>query len=112
MPAPFTCDLTAIAPAERRAHQELLRRLGSDAVQRLTELPDGVALRFVADAFDAVLRFVALERLCCPFLTFTLELTLERGAFWLRLTGPEGATEFLRAELDLPPRVARPPWTD
>jgi hypothetical protein len=112
MPAPFICHVTAIAPAGRRAHQELIRRLVSDAVQSLTELPDGVAFRFAADAFDAVVRFLALERLCCPFLTFTLEITPARGALWLRLTGPEGVTEFLQAELDLPPRVARPPWTD
>jgi hypothetical protein len=66
------------------------------------ELPDGLAFRFPAEAYDTVVRFLAGERLCCPFLTFTLEITPERGALWLRLTGPAGIKEFIRAELHLP----------
>jgi hypothetical protein len=102
MPAAFTCDLTAIAPAEREAHQELIRRLVSETIGDSMELPDGLALRFPADAYDAVVRFVAGERLCCPFLTVTLEISPARGAVWLRLTGPAGIKQFLRAELHLP----------
>ncbi len=101
MPAPFRCDLTAIPPAERGAHQELIRRLGSATVGEVLELPDGVALRFPADAYDTVVRFVAGERRCCPFLTFTLEVGPERGALWLRLTGPAGIKALPRAELRL-----------
>jgi hypothetical protein len=111
MPAPFRCDLTAIPPAERAAHEELIRRLVSETVETMTELPDGVAFGCAADAYERVVRFVALERLCCPFLTFTLAVTPERGPLSLRLTGPEGVTAFLEAELGLPPRSARPPWT-
>jgi hypothetical protein len=102
MPAAFTCDLTAIAPAERGAHQELIRRVVSEAVGDIVDLADGVALRFRADAYETVVRFVAGERLCCPFLTVTLEISPARGALWLRLTGPAGIKEFLRAELHLP----------
>ncbi len=102
MPAPFTCDLTAIAPAERRAHEELIRRLVSETVGEIVELPDGLALRFAADACDTVVRFLANERLCCPFLTFTLEISPARGPLWLRLTGPAGIKPFLRAELHVP----------
>jgi hypothetical protein len=102
MPAAFICDLTAIAPAARGAHQELIRRLVSEAVGGIVELPDGLAFRFPAEAYDTVVRFLAGERLCCPFLTFTLEITPERGALWLRLTGPAGIKEFIRAELHLP----------
>jgi hypothetical protein len=100
-PAAFTCDLTAIAPAARGAHQELIRVV-SETVAELVELPDGLALRFPADAYDSVVRFVAGERLCCPFLAFTLEISAARGALWLRLTGPAGIKAFLRAELHLP----------
>ena len=46
------------------------------------------------------------ERLCCPFLTFTLEVSPERGPLLLRLTGAEGVKDFIRAELHLP-TVAR-----
>jgi hypothetical protein len=102
MPAPFTCDLTALAPPERAAHQELVRRLVADTVGDVVELPDGLALRLPAEAYETVVRFLASERLCCPFLTLALEIAPERGALSLRLTGPAGVKPFLRAELHLP----------
>ncbi len=101
MPAPFSCDLTAIRRAERGAHQALIRRLVSEAIGDIVDLPNGLALRFPADAYDTVVRFVAGERLCCPFLSFTLEIASERGGLSLRLTGPAGIKEFLRAALHL-----------
>jgi hypothetical protein len=102
MPAAFTCDLTAISAAERGARQELIRRLVSETVGDIVDLPDGLAFRFPADAYATVVRFVAGERLCCPFLTVTLELSPERGPLELRLTGPAGIKDFIRAELHLP----------
>lgn len=65
-------------------------------------MADGLAFRFPADEYDAVVRFVASERRCCPFLNFSLEVPSERGPLWLRLTGPEGVKDFIRAELHLP----------
>src|SRR5260370_1918415 len=99
MPAAFTCDLTAIAPAEREGHQELIRRLVSETIGDSMELPDGLALRLPADAYDAVVRFVAGERLCCPFLTFTLEISPAPGPLWLRLPGPPLLTHSLPPQL-------------
>src|SRR5260370_2693754 len=97
MPAAFTCDLTAIAPAEREGHQELIRRLVSETIGDSMELPDGLALRLPADAYDAVLRFVACERLCGPCRTFTLDIRPPRGPFGLRLTSPARTTQSLPA---------------
>jgi hypothetical protein len=37
-----------------------------------------------------------LERLCCPFVHYTLEIERNRGPFWYRMTGGEGVKEFLR----------------
>jgi hypothetical protein len=37
-----------------------------------------------------------IERLCCPFVHYTLEIEPNRGPFWLRMTGREGVKEFLR----------------
>ena len=45
--------------------------------------------------------FVSLERRCCPFLTFAIELDAEGGGLWLRMTGPAGVKEFLTLELGL-----------
>ena len=101
---PFACDLLAIPPAARGPHQRLTRRLMAEAVGEIREAPDGVALRFPADEYEAVAQFVARERLCCPFLRFTVEVAPGGGPLWLRLSGPEGVTEFLRTELHLPAR--------
>ncbi len=39
------------------------------------------------------------ERRCCPFLDLAIEKEPQDGPLWLRLTGPEGVKEFLKAEL-------------
>jgi hypothetical protein len=78
----------------------------TEAVEEIRELADGLAFRFPAEEYDSVSEFVGRERLCCPFLTFTLEVSPERGPLGLRLTGAEGVKAFIRAELQLP-SVAR-----
>jgi hypothetical protein len=40
-----------------------------------------------------------LEKLCCPFLNFTLEVEAENGSVWLGLTGREGVKAFVREEI-------------
>jgi hypothetical protein len=106
MSIPFACDMSAIPVEKRGAHHALIRRLMTEAVQEISELPDGLAFRFSAAEYDAVTEFVGRERLCCPFLTFTLEVSPQRGPLLLRLTGTEGVKDFIRAELRLP-TVAR-----
>jgi len=102
VPAPFACDMTAIPVEERSAHLSLMQRLMTEAVEDVSELPDGLAFRFPADEFEAVTEFVMHERLCCPFLRLTLDVAPDRGPLWLRLTGAEGVKDFIRAELRLP----------
>lgn len=102
MPIPFACDMTAIPLERRGAHHVLIRRLMTEAVKDISELPDGLAFRFPAEEYDAVTEFVGRERLCCPFLTFTLDVSPDRGPLRLRLTGTEGVKDFIRAELHLP----------
>jgi hypothetical protein len=93
--------MTAIPAADRRTHHQLIRRLMDDAAVDIRELPDGFAFHFPADEYPAVTEFVRRERLCCPFLTFTVEVMPEQGPLVLRLTGPDGVKEFIRAELSL-----------
>ena len=100
MSIPFACDTTAIPADERGAHHDLTRRLVAAATVR--ETPDGLILQWPPDEYDAVVRFVARERLCCPFLGLTLEVTRDRGPLRLHLTGPAGVKDFIRAELHLP----------
>ena len=97
----LACVVGAIPAGERAGHFALLRKLFGVAVRERSALADGYAFRFDAHAFSDVARFVENERLCCPFLTFVIELSQDGGPLWLRLTGPAGTREFLEAELSL-----------
>lgn len=99
--APLVCVPGAIPADARPAHFALAAELFG-AVREQRETEDGYAFRFAPEWLERVARFVANERLCCPFLAFTLTLEPEGGPFWLRLSGPEGTREFLRTELRLP----------
>jgi len=63
------------------------------------ELPDGYAYRFAweSDILEQFVEWIPLERACCPFLRFSIEV--EPGnAVWLRLTGSAEVKEFIRFE--------------
>jgi hypothetical protein len=94
--------MAAIPAEERGSHLALIHRLMTEAVEDISELPAGLAFRFPAREYDAVTDFVGRERLCCPFLAFVMEVSADHGPIHLRLTGPEGVKEFIRAELHLP----------
>lgn len=94
----LACVPGAIAPEDRPGHFALIERLFGRAVREKVRLPNGYEFTFDATALEEVARFVALERACCPFLGFAIEV--EGGApTRLRLTGPEGVHQFLDAEL-------------
>jgi hypothetical protein len=95
----LACDLSAIAPEQRAAHQALASELFRQAAEETAELADGYAFRFAAERYADVTAFIANERLCCPFFLFTLEVAAERGPLWLRITGREGAKAIFRGEL-------------
>jgi hypothetical protein len=95
----FACDMTAIPAGERVAHQETTRHVVAAATIR--ESAEGFVFELAADEYDAVARFVAKERLCCPFLTFVVTAQAEPPQVKLRITGPAGAKAFIRAELHL-----------
>ena len=99
---PLTCDITAIAPDQRARHQATTRHVFA-AVQARQELTDGYAFRFAADSelLLQIAEFISLERLCCPFFHFTLEVEPEGGPVWLKLTGPAGVKQFLLTEIGL-----------
>lgn len=99
---PLACVPEAIPHGERPSHFALLTRLFAEAARERREVPNGYAFRFDAEAFDDIARFVALERLCCPFLDFVIELSPHAGPLWLSMTGPATTREFLDVELPAP----------
>ena len=98
--SPFACDMSAIAAEQRGAHLATIAKLFR-AVASVRELPNGYGFRLPneSDALLTAAQFIALERLCCPFFGFDLEVERENGAIWLSLTGREGVKPFIMAEI-------------
>ena len=96
---PIACDLDAIPDGDRAAHIDRAGALLFAAYEERRELVDGYAWRFGAHQFDEVAAYVANERRCCPFFTFTLEVTPAGGPLWLRVTGTAEAKAYLTSEL-------------
>jgi len=97
---PLACVPGAIPAAERAAHFTLAAELFG-AVRERRELEDGYAFRWEPRWLEQVMRFVMHERLCCPFLELGITVAPAYGPVWLRMTGPPGTRELLRAELRL-----------
>lgn len=98
-PFRFYCDMTALSPEERSAHQEHITQLFSSLVRETRELADGFAYRFDGEHYPLLATFIRDERKCCPFLSFRLEVAPEHGPIWLQLTAPGEVKPFLMEEL-------------
>ena len=92
----IACDIHAIPPAQRTRY-ETLRATVLAAARDTAETADGFAFRLGDDArLVALAEWIAFERLCCPFLRFTIEVDGERVRVGI---GGDGVKDFLRAEL-------------
>ena len=98
--SPFACVMDAIEPAKRQQHLATARHL-FHSVREIRELPNGYGfcLPDESDTLQKIAAFIALEKLCCPFFGFTIEVEPEGGKIWLQLTGREGVKAFIRAEV-------------
>ena len=96
----LACDLTVFEPDDRERYRQLSRELFA-ACQKTRELPEGLAFQLPCDDswILKTARWVTQERLCCPFLSFELAFEGNHNSMELRLSGPPGTKEFLRAEL-------------
>jgi hypothetical protein len=100
---PVACQLDAIPVAIRAEHFTLTERLFTELVRERNMEDDGLHCRFDADAFGDVAAFVANERLCCAFFTFTITVTPAGGPVWLTLSGD---TEIIASIFALPAHSA------
>ena len=98
---PLACrrDAGAFTTQQRQRHEEIGQQM-REALEEVRELPDGYAFGFPYDAqfMVTLAQFMGLERLCCPFLHFTLELPPGEGPLWLHLKGGPRVKELLVAE--------------
>ena len=96
---PLACNMDVFTSAQRESHirttTELIR-----AVQSVQGVENGYELRFANETefITQIAEFISNERLCCPFLNFTLHVTSDKESVSFTLTGPSGTQEFLRAE--------------
>jgi hypothetical protein len=100
MDSPLACDMSAIESNQREQHIATAQHLFRALID-IQELPDGYAFRLPnePDILLKAVQFISLEKLCCPFLGFTIEVEPEGGPVWLRLTGREGVKAFIREEV-------------
>ena len=98
--SPLACDMTAIPAEQRPVHLAKSRELFSH-IEESRELPDGYEFRFAdeRDLLKNLAEFVSLEKVCCAFLRFEIQIEAENGPVWLRLTGREGVKQFIREEI-------------
>jgi hypothetical protein len=99
-PSPeIACTLTEEALQKRK--RTLIAAL-AEKIRERRAVEHGFAFRFAAEDFiiDTLTAFIKVERACCSFLQFNLQVT-GRDSLWLTLTGPAGTQEFMQEELGL-----------
>lgn len=98
----LACNTHALTAEQRQERAELAKLIHAQT-QELQELPDGYTFRLPSSStlFLEQAEFVHLERHCCPFFNFKLELEANEGPIWLTMTGPEGSKEFMKTEVGL-----------
>jgi hypothetical protein len=96
---PLACRANALDKIQRKRQQELLGLMRTSA-QAKEELPNGYAFRLNTDAalFQQAAEWISLERLCCPFVEFSLEWKQD-DTVWVRFTGGPGVKEFIALEI-------------
>jgi hypothetical protein len=94
----FVCNIGVMTPAQKVRYRELIGVL-KESTLRVDDLQNGYRLNLPDNLWMQAAEFITLERLCCPFLTFTLGL--HENLVHLDLTGEEGVRAFLQHELGL-----------
>lgn len=96
----FACDMSALTREQRESHGVVSTALFAK-VDAVRDMVNGCAFRLPPDSItlQQVLDFVSLERLCCPFFTFTVEVEAYNGPVWLELSGADGVKAMVAMEL-------------
>lgn len=92
------CNLKALSKTDRSRDAELVLVL-RDALRERKELPDGYAYRFEPAVLKDVGEWLQLVAKCCQPLSYEVALAPQPGgALWVRITGHDGAKEFINIE--------------
>ena len=96
---PLACNMDVFTSAQRESHIQTTTQL-VQAIQSIQEIENGYEFIFPNETkfISRIAEFISNERLCCPFLKFTLNVFANSEPIALSLIGPIGTQEFLRAE--------------
>ncbi len=94
----IACNPNAIPTAMREQWVKTGKEVYA-AVEEVQDMPDGYRFRLPPNSamLLKVAEYITHERLCCAFIRFTVEIEPNSGPLWLRLTGGEGAKEYMRS---------------
>jgi len=95
----LSCKLTSPELQERKA--TTIAELKSMQKEK-KELNNGFAFKYEDNdqMLDLLTDFVKTERQCCDFFHFAIRIEGD-NAIWLDITGPNGAKEFIKTELEM-----------
>jgi hypothetical protein len=97
----FACRVGALTPREQQERQALIERLAHETTH-ITEDEGGYTFDYSADVAPTILTtWIEMERKCCPFLRFTMEISENAGPVRLRVWGVTGVKAFIAAELNV-----------
>jgi len=96
----LACKLTT--PELRERKRTVIANLKKQ-ILLTRELKNGFAYKFPSSdsIVDELATFVKTERACCDFFNFNLLISANKGEAWLKITGPLGAKDFIKTELEL-----------
>tara|TARA_B100000676_G_scaffold302353_1_gene351133 strand:- start:3868 stop:4227 length:360 start_codon:yes stop_codon:yes gene_type:complete len=83
--------------------REQLLNIVLDSIKHVAETESGYLLKFGTDQEDMVLisDWLLTEKICNPFLRFTLHVESNNGPISVELSGPAGTKDFLESTLSL-----------
>lgn len=98
----FYCNIKALSPEERIAHQKLTEKLLAVKTQ-VAETDKGYELQFAPTAVSLaeLAAWVQAEGKCCPFFDFHIDLEQGGTLLCLRLTGEPGVKQFMQSEFKI-----------
>jgi hypothetical protein len=92
-----------LSSSERAHHKHLTDKLiaGRNAI---VETPTGYEFQFSPSTITLaeLAEWAAVERKCCPFFDFHIDLEKGGSLLCLRLTGAEGINQIIRGEFQVP----------
>lgn len=92
-PAPICCNSNAFTTSQKSRYAELNAKVNGSR-EETKNLPNGYTyrLRKGAVSLPELAEWVLLERTCCPFLDFAIQVEQDNGTLWVKLTGiPDAA---------------------